>query len=86
MGLTAYLDTVPNRKDPSLAANQTPVIQPIDSLGSKTCTIKQRVNCNTMIKIYVPQVTKLKHNANVLSIRVFSDPETAPILIIKMLF
>jgi hypothetical protein len=41
VGLTAYLDTVANRKVPSLAANQTPVIQPIDSLGSKTCTIKQ---------------------------------------------
>jgi len=41
VGLTDYLDTVAKRKGPSLATNQTPVIQPIDSLGSKTCTIKQ---------------------------------------------
>lgn len=41
VGLRDYLDTMANKKDPSLAANQTLVIQPIDSLGSKTCTIKQ---------------------------------------------
>jgi len=41
VGLTDYLDTAANGKVPSLAANQTPVIQPIDSIGSKTRTMKQ---------------------------------------------